>query len=612
MELFKLFGTIALDNSGAMEGIDRTTDKAEKAHYKISQAFGKVGDVAIKAGKVVASGLAVGATAMASLAYKALQLGGGLEQNLGGSVAAFGDYAQEMQKKATEAFDKMGLSASDYLATANKMGALFQGAGFSAETSAEMTSRAMQRAADVASIMGIDIASAMEAIAGAAKGNFTMMDNLGVAMNDTSLQAYALSKGIETAVSDMSQQEKIGLAMEMFLEKTAYAAGNYAKENDTLAGSLSTAKAALSNFLSGAGDANSVVKALTNAGDVIVSNIKTLLPRLVEGLNTLMAGLLPYIPTILESLLPGVLEGAFALLTGLATILPELVQVGADLIASLANGAAENMPAIIAVASDVIRKLVQILTEEETLNKLFDASLAIILALAEGLVDFLPALIEACLTIVDSLVQFLLKPENLNKLIRASLVLIEALATGLLRSVGVLMDSARVLTSTFVEALMTVNWVQVGKDIVLGIAEGILNAWGSFVEEHPWAAGVLVDSVTSFANGGTNAWHGIGINGSHADGLNYVPYDGYIAELHKGEMVIPAAESMRIRAGVAQGNGLEQYFQRLIEMLADYFPRIVNGMDRPIEFNPNSMAAALAVPMNQELGRISVRKDRGR
>ena len=43
------------------------------------------------------------------------------------------------------------------------------------------------RAADVASIMGIDV-DAVEAVAGAAKGNFTMMDNLGVAINDTSLK----------------------------------------------------------------------------------------------------------------------------------------------------------------------------------------------------------------------------------------------------------------------------------------------------------------------------------------------------------------------------------------------------------------------------------------
>ena len=39
----------------------------------------------------------------------------------------------------------------------------------------------MQRAADVASIMGISVDDAMTAISGAAKGNFTMMDNLGVA-----------------------------------------------------------------------------------------------------------------------------------------------------------------------------------------------------------------------------------------------------------------------------------------------------------------------------------------------------------------------------------------------------------------------------------------------
>ena len=40
--------------------------------------------------------------------------------------------------------------------------------------------------------MGIDTAAALESVTGAAKGNFTMMDNLGVAMNATTLEAYAL------------------------------------------------------------------------------------------------------------------------------------------------------------------------------------------------------------------------------------------------------------------------------------------------------------------------------------------------------------------------------------------------------------------------------------
>ena len=71
------------------------------------------------------------------------------------------------------------------------MGALFQGSGFSVAQSTDMVTQSMQRASDVASIMGISVDSAMEAVAGMAKGNFTMMDNLGVAINETNIQICA-------------------------------------------------------------------------------------------------------------------------------------------------------------------------------------------------------------------------------------------------------------------------------------------------------------------------------------------------------------------------------------------------------------------------------------
>lgn len=327
MELFKLLGTIAIDSSGAIEAIDETADKAAKSESKISKAFTKVGSAAITAGKTIATGFAAGATAMAGLTTKALNLAGELEQNLGGSEAVYGEYAEKMQEKASEAYKNMGLAASDYLATANKMGALFKGAGFDAAEASELSAEAMQRAADVASIMGISVESAMESIAGAAKGNFTMMDNLGVAMNETNLEAYALSQGIEKAYTEMTQQEKIGLAMEMFLDKTSYATGNYAKENETLAGSLGTAKAALSNFLSGAGTASEVVESVVNAGRVVAENLKRLLPDLVAGLNQLITELLPYLPELINSLLPGIIQGAIALLNGLVAALPTILQI---------------------------------------------------------------------------------------------------------------------------------------------------------------------------------------------------------------------------------------------------------------------------------------------
>lgn len=42
------------------------------------------------------------------------------------------------------------------------------------------------------------------------------------------------------------------------------------------------------------------------------------------------------------------------------------------------------------------------------------------------------------------------------------------------------------------------------------------------------------------------------IDGSHADGLDYVPFDGYIAELHKGETVLTAQEAAAYRMDYSQ------------------------------------------------------------
>ena len=192
MDLFELLGKISIENSDANKALDETSNKGQQTQSKLSKFFSSVGKGAAAVGKAVGTGLAVGGAAMGALTIKALNLSGDLEQNMGGSEQVFGKYAGKMQDTAKSAFSNMGLSTNDFLQTANKMGALFQGAGFSVEESMDLSSGAMQRAADVASIMGIDTSAAMEAIAGAAKGNFTMMDNLGVAMNDTAIQNYAL------------------------------------------------------------------------------------------------------------------------------------------------------------------------------------------------------------------------------------------------------------------------------------------------------------------------------------------------------------------------------------------------------------------------------------
>ena len=361
MNAFELFGTIAINNGKANGALDETSGKAQKLASTFETAFNKCGSFALTIGKTIAAGLAAGATAMTGLTVKALGLSGELEQNLGGSEAVYKEYATKIQTYASEAFASMGLSQSNYLATANKMGALFQGVGFSIEESSDITTKAMQRAADVASIMGIDVSAAMESIAGAAKGNFTMMDNLGVAINETALANYALEKGIKKSTSKMSTQEKVALAMELFMDRTAYATGNYAKENETLAGALTTAKAALDNFLTGSGNVEMLADAFVNASEVIIKNVNSLLPQLVGGINRLVDRLLPYIPSVLQSLLPGVIEGAVNLIAGLAMALPGITQVLVDqvplIIAQLNSAFQETFPVLVESIKNMVEQI---------------------------------------------------------------------------------------------------------------------------------------------------------------------------------------------------------------------------------------------------------------
>jgi hypothetical protein len=45
------------------------------------------------------------------------------------------------------------------------------------------------------------------------------------------------------------------------------------------------------------------------------------------------------------------------------------------------------------------------------------------------------------------------------------------------------------------------------------------------------------------------------LNGTHANGLNYVPFDGYRAELHKGEGVLTAEENQSLKTGAKTKSG---------------------------------------------------------
>ena len=413
------------------------TDEIEKDTKGLGS---KLAGVASGIVKGIGVAVGIGSAALTGMVTKSVKSMGELEQAIGGSEAVFGDYANTIQDEAAKAYESAGLSAEEYLATANKISSLMQGSGIKQAQSVDLTTRAMQRASDVASIMGIDTMAAMEAITGAAKGNFTMMDNLGVAMNATTLEAYALSKGITKSYNEMENAEKVGLAYEMFLEKTTQYAGNYAKENDTLVGAVNTAKKAFTNFLSGAGRIDEVIKSFTNAGTIISKAFITMAPQIVDGLVQLVNGLIPQIPTLLQMLLPTIINGAILLVQGLINALPEIMTV------------------LLGALPQIIEMLIQGLVQ-------------ITISLAEMLPELMPMIVDAILGIIPILI------ENLPLFIKAGWELIKGLAQGIINAVPTLLSYIPKIITSIINAFKQIfsKIADVGKNLVKGLWNGIKN-----------------------------------------------------------------------------------------------------------------------------------------
>lgn len=147
--------------------------------------------------------------------------------------------------------------------------------------------------------------------------------------------------------------------------------------------------------------------------------------------------------------------------------------------------------------------------------------------------------------------------------------------------------------------------VQAAKDLLDAVVTGVselpgkifnlgVNAAKSLLEGIKSMGSWLKDQVGNFVDGIVSGFTGtVQTNGSHAGGMDYVPYNNYVANLHRGEMVLTADEAAAYRKGEANTAG---------------------GMTINIDINGiqfedvNSMAHALANQISYELQAQSNRK----
>lgn len=257
------------------------------------------------------------------------------------------------------------------------------------------------------------------------------MDNLGVAMNATTIEAYALSKGIKKSYNEMTKAEQVTMAMEMFLEKSAYATGNYAKENETFAGSLQTMKAAFSNFMSGAGDIDAVISSVTSFANILVTSIGQMAPKIVTGITQLLTGLMPQIPILMQQLLPTVITGVINLVQGIINALPTFITMLAGMLPTIITSLIEGLTTIITTLAEMLPELLPVIVEAiigiipiliENLPLFIDAGSQLIIGLTTGLIKNVPSLLSNIPKIILSILNLFKQMPNMMKGVGVNLI----------------------------------------------------------------------------------------------------------------------------------------------------------------------------------------------
>ena len=289
------------------------------------------------------------------------------------------------------------------------------------------------------------------------------------------------------------------------------------------------------------------------------------------------------------------------------------------------------------------------------------AGLDFIINIAKGLVKALPILIEKIPVIINNLAEG--TKEGSSKLLPAAFELIKTLGVGLIKAIPTLVKNIPAIITSIVKAFTSFAWGTVGKGLIDSIANGIKNAVSTIktaankakdaivapIESARDKIKAAIKKIKSFFNITlkfkklkmphiTISWKTSGVFAKAAKFLGAKGVPQFGVKWYKqgaifdkptmfatpygmkgvgeagAEAVTPIdkLQDYVATAVASQNEAVVYYLQKMTEIMADYFPQVIDGMDRPLCFDADGMASAMAVPMDKYLGRLKERKDRGR
>ena len=483
------------------------------------------------------------ASGVAFLTKSSLEQYAEYEQLVGGVETLFKQSADIVQQYADNAYKTAGMSANEYMDTVTSFSAsLLQGLGGDTAKAAEVANQAITDMSDNANKMGTSMQMIQNAYQGFAKQNYTMLDNLKLGYGGTQEEMARLINDsgvlgdafVATAnnINEVSF-DKIIEAIHVVQTNMGVTGTTAAEAASTIEGSVASAKSAWTNLITGIADENADLDTLignfVTSAETVAGNVVPRITQILSGMGTAIEQLAPIlaaeVPTLIASVLPSIVNGGAQLLVGLVTglvsalpqlvaavpgiidtmitsiseALPQILNVGVQLLDQLTTGIETGLPDMVSRIPEIITQFLNYITEQ--LPTVLDKGAELLNNLVNGILGAIPEMTAALPEIITAFAQFI--TDNLPTIIESGINILLNLVSGIIGAIPDLVASIpqiiSAITTGIARALPKI--IQSGVSLLQKFIEGILSNIPALVAALPQIISAIVEGIGALIGG---------------------------------------------------------------------------------------------------------------
>lgn len=239
MKIATAFVELRADRSGANKDLDAFEGDVKKKSDSIAKQFAQV----------------FGAAAFAAGIKKSIDAASNLNETISKTDQLFGADADAVVKFGTTTAKSMGLSQRAYLDAASSLKGLLDNLGLAPEMATGWSQKLTQLGSDLGSFFNKDPAEAVEAIGSALRGEAEPIRAFNVQINEAAIKQQALTMGLYDGVGAIDSNAKAQATLQLIMDQTSAAQGDFARTSDGAANSQRIAKAAAEDSAASLGQA---------------------------------------------------------------------------------------------------------------------------------------------------------------------------------------------------------------------------------------------------------------------------------------------------------------------------------------------------------------------